>query len=748
MRKTGMFEVKLSILVSAVLVFASCSDDAIDRNKAGQTVHLDKPFMQDYSIKFFTADTSARLLKAFCDRNGYVQVLGDKGLLRPRGGEFLFPGTLVPDRQYRPVADMMITGLELHENQFVYGSPGALLSNAWAGRLWINHGINECRIIEGGNNFSFMVSDGRRVVFIRDSTVAWERDLRSVTDIVFDSGNNKFWVLAEGKLMRFDPEDRSLENVSTGQIITCIAILEKELIAGTDGGYIRLISNTGKEASGLISAMPVPSMTVINEIDGNLWFGSGKGAMMLRPDGRFNYYASERWLPSDSVIHISEGPGNSVLVLTDKGLGQICFKEMTLHDKAMFFEKQVRERHMRHGFNATLSSMRNGDVTTGSLEDSDNDGLWTSMYLASQAFRYSVTREDEALENVRESLDAMERLFSVNGIPGFPSRSFERRGYKYGDAPWRRASDPGWDWKSTTSSDEAIGHIFAYGVVADLIEEQSIRDRAVLLIDTLMSHILKNDLYLVDWDGKPTRWGRWNPEYVNSFPVSVGDRKLNSSNIIGMLQTAYHFTGKEKYRDAAFALMREHGYLENLARPMNVIGMAPDSSGELSRLLSETWNHSDDEMYYCGYWGLYNYAFNDTLKSIFREAIIDHWEAERPEREGLWNIMTSLTGISDFDLDEAVWYLQEYPLDLVEWDVSNSHRKDIVTRDPGFREQFTVEVLPPDELRIARHNANRFVPDGGGGGASEMSAGDIWLLPYWMGRYYKVIRAPMAPSGE
>jgi hypothetical protein len=47
---------------------------------------------------------------------------------------------------------------------------------------------------------------------------------------------------------------------------------------------------------------------------------------------------------------------------------------------------------------------------TGTLENLDNDGLWTAMYLAAEAFRYVVTKSDEALQNVRESLDAMERF--------------------------------------------------------------------------------------------------------------------------------------------------------------------------------------------------------------------------------------------------------------------------------------------------------------------------------------------------
>jgi hypothetical protein len=386
--------------------------------------------------------------------------------------------------------------------------------------------------------------------------------------------------------------------------------------------------------------------------------------------------------------------------------------------------------------------MEKGNVASGSVEDSDNDGLWTSMYLAAEAFRYAVTGSDEALQNVSESLDAMARLYTINQVAGFPSRSFERRGYKDDDKAWRRADDPEWDWKSTTSSDEAIGHIFAFGVIAELVDQPELREKSIKLIDTLMSHIVKNNFYLVDWNGKPTRWGRWNPDYVNAFPEMVGDRKLNSSNIIGMLQTAYHFTGKEKYREAAIYLMKEHGYLDNLMRPIKNIGVASGNADDLSKLLSEGWNHSDDEMYYCGYWGLYRYAFNDTLKAKYREAILDHWEAERPEKEGLWNLMTALTGVKEFDLNEAIWYLKEYPLDLIEWEIMNSHRRDIEFVEPNFRYQTIKEVLPPDELRIARHNVNRFDLDGNDTGMSEMSAGDIWLLPYWMGRYLEVISEP------
>ncbi len=738
---------KIPKIVKAILLFFTISAcDNVKQTDSDQEVHKDIPFLQDYSIKYYTSEPAVTLKEVACDRNGYIQVLSSKGLMRLRDGQFLFPGTIVRDFQDRQTSDKNIAGIGTYQDQFVYIDDKAVLSNAWAGKLYSRHNLTGARIFAGGDDFAFLISDGKSVSLLKNSENLWSGSLQAdeeVRDIKFDAGNSIFWILGQESITQFNPGSKKLERVFSGNNLTCIEVVPGKLIVGTSDGYFEIDSKTRKLTGDLHTRMPWTNLTTVSSIDGNLWFGSTWGAMKLRDDGKFDYYASERWIPSDTVVHIARGPENSVLILTNRGLGKICFEEMTLYDKAMFYEKQVRERHIRTGFNATVSSMIKGDVTTGSMEDSDNDGLWTSMYLAGETFRYAVTKSGEALQNVRESLEAMERLYSINGIPGFPSRSFERRGYKYDDEAWRRAEDPEWDWKSTTSSDEAIGHIFAFGAIAELVDEPELRGKAIMLIDTLMSHIVKNNFYMIDWNGEPTRWGRWHPDYVNARPDGVGDRKINSSNIIAMLQTAWHFTRKEKYKDAAFYLMNEHGYYKNLMKPIKEITYAPADADELSKDLSDGWNHSDDEMYYCGYWGLYRYAFNDTLKARFRETIIDHWEAERPEKEGLWNIMTAIADTRNIDLDEAVWYLQEYPLDLIDWSVKNSHRKDIEFVEPNFRRQTIKDVLPASELRISRHNANRFDLDDNGGGRAESSAGDIWLLPYWIGRYLGVISEPV-----
>jgi hypothetical protein len=255
-----------------------------------------------------------------------------------------------------------------------------------------------------------------------------------------------------------------------------------------------------------------------------------------------------------------------------------------------------------------------------------------------------------------------------------------------------------------------------------------------------MGYIVDNDMYIIDVDGEPTLWGKWNPDYVNGFPTNVGDRRLYSSNIIAFLQTAYKFTGKEKYKDKAYELMEKNGYLENLMRPISEIG--PSDADEWSKQLSHEWNHSDDEMYFLAYYGLYPYAFTPELKEQYKASIKDHWTVERPEKNALWNFIYAMTGEQDFDLEESVWFLKNYPLDLRNWSVKNSQRKDIELMPENFRKQTTKELLPLGELPLYRHNGNIFNLDREGNGDSLISAGDVWLLPYWMGRYIGVISAP------
>jgi len=601
--------------------------------------YVDHPFIQDSSQKIpLAADLgSAKLLKVRADRNGRVLVLSDQGLLQ------VHEGRLKPDRQHRPLTDMKIEDMDIHQGQFVYLTDEFVLSNAWAGRL------------------------------------QKDRDAWPVARTMEDGGQRT--------------EDRKPK-----------------------------------------AKLPCTDIHCTKTIGEKTWFGTPRGAFAVGRQGQIDYYASGRWLVDDRVVDIAPGPDGSVLILSETGLSIIHFEKMTLAEKATHFDKLTRQRHIRYGFNSALVMSEPGDLSTGTLVDQDNDGLWTAMYLAGELFRYDVTKSNNVLRNCYESFDAMERLTEITPMEGFPARSFDRAGYQVADkSRWQQAADERWVWKATTSSDEIVGHFLAYALFAEIVPEKAWRDRAITLIDAIMDHIVRHDWYLVDYDGKPTQWGKWHPDYVNGFPRQVGDRRLNSVEIISFLQTAYHFTGKEIYKQKAFELFEDHGYLDNIMIPIDEIGRVPGID------LTTEWNHSDDELAFLSYWILYRYAFNDELRTQYREAIKGHWQAERPEKNPLWNFIYADTGAEEFDLSESIWSLKEFPLDMISWTVRNSERKDLQFLEPNFRQQTTPNVLPPDERPMSKYNGNAFRLDGGNGGRREFS-GDIYLLPYWMGRYLGLIQ--------
>ncbi len=418
----------LSLLVLfAALFFYSCS-----KTTTKQPVHEDKPFVQDYSIKYYSDTTKLNLLSAYSDRNGVIQILAKEGLQHPYNGKLLYHGTIESDNSYRFMKSKKISATGIYDKQLVYLSDSVVFSNAWAGTLFSKHTLPNAKLFAGGKDFTFLVSDGKSLQLIKDSKNLYSGTLPDdeVISIRYQEKTGDFWILGKKTLYVLSSAN-ILTKVFEGMNFTSFDIVDKgqKIIIGTTDGYIEFDPATKKQVGAINKKLPVTNITFVKEINGKVWFGSNEGAFALRTDNKFDYYYGERWLPGNKVIQISEGPENSVLVLTTAGLGQIVFKEMTLQDKAVYFEEQVRMRHIRNGFNASLDGMEKGNLSTGYMSDSDNDGLWTTMYLGGEIFRYAATKDSVALQNCRESLDAMERLYTVNPVPGFPARSFERSGH-------------------------------------------------------------------------------------------------------------------------------------------------------------------------------------------------------------------------------------------------------------------------------------------------------------------------------
>lgn len=502
--------------------------------------------------------------------------------------------------------------------------------------------------------------------------------------------------------------------------------------------------------------MPWPELTCRTTVLDGVWFGTTRGAFFQR-DGtnsryatpsapgleppRFRYYAGKRWLCDDHVLDVAVDHHGHVWVLTRTGINKIEFHQTTLAAKADWFHRKIRSRNIRCGFTAERRLLVPGEITSSEMIDTDNDGGWTSYYLGSLAARYAVTREEETRRQAWESFAALERLQSIHTNTGFPARTFERKGFKFSDPDrWRDASEPGWEWKGHTSSDEVCSQTFAHALMWELVAHPG-PERARLATNyvRIVDHILAHDLYLVDVDGKPTLWGRWNPDYVNWFPHTIHDRQLNSAELTASLQLAYAMTGSVRYRDKAYELFAQHGYLTNILSSLKLIAPTPGYVHQ-GNDMGDEWNHSDDELAFFTYWPLVRFAFTDELRAKYLTVVREHLEIERPERYPIWNFIAAACGVREFDAAGSLWTLRGTPMDTIAWRVTNSHRQDLTKLPPNFMGRQLRELLPPGERLIARINTQPFILDQGDDATD--FPGDEFLLGYWLGRYVGAISAP------
>lgn len=699
-------------------------------NSSGQIVDI--PFKQATSVKYsFHEDLKqAELYKIVVDYNNVVYLLTDNGLFRE------YPGNVISkDVSYRALNNIIPIDICTQEETgfLFYLYEDRFLTNSYAGTVYSTIGKNKYKkIIVNKFGSILLIGENEVAIFARNKMdYSFQFDLNWKNIYVY---NGEFYLQNEHSIYRL--KNKGWHKIHESEDITCLSFVGDKILVGTNNGFYSLNLSDFSIRTKKENKLPVSKITKILNVNGKNWFTTPNGAFVFE-SGEYRYFASKRWLNQNNIIDATFDNNGNIYFLTPDGLNKVEYITHTLAEKARYFEENIRKYHMRYGFVCATRLTTPFDVTTAEIIDHDNDGLWTSFYLGSQAFRYATTKEPIAKEYCWESFEAFERLLSVNPLKGFPSRTFERKGFKVSDPKrWRNSQEPEWEWKGTTSSDEFVAYIFVAAVMDKLVvENDAERKRIAVFIDQIMTHIIENDYYFIDSDGKPTTWGRWNPEYVNMYPRHVFDRKLNSTLLIAGLQLAYHLTEKEIYKTEAFKMINEFGYLENMM--VSMINMKPDKINYDGIIMGDSWNHSDDEMAFLTYWPLYHYAYNDSLKEKYKWIIRDHLEIEKPERNAAWNIISyGLSG--DIDVESTLWHLHEFKLDLMSYSIRNSHRKDIDFLPENFRNQTTKRLLTPGERTTHRHNANPFQLDGGSDGTSKL-AGDEFLLPYWMCRYYGVV---------
>ncbi len=157
---------------------------------------------------------------------------------------------------------------------------------------------------------------------------------------------------------------------------------------------------------------------------------------------------------------------------------------------------RCQKYHLREGLVGGIQLQTPGKVEGGHRQHTDdNDGLWTAMYVASEAFRYGATGDSQAKRNARRSLEALMFLERITNIPGFVARSIipiDDEARKYG-GEWHPSADGKWWWKGDTSSDELDGHFFAYAVYYDAAADDAEKKEIGEYVSRIIDHIIKHD---------------------------------------------------------------------------------------------------------------------------------------------------------------------------------------------------------------------------------------------------------------
>lgn len=517
---------------------------------------------------------------------------------------------------------------------------------------------------------------------------------------------------------------------------------------------------------------------------GDMWFGTRLG--LIRFDGKdWHYRQGPRWLPNDEVRQILAGGDGSVVAATAGGLGRIEFRPMTLAEKATLYEGEIQRYVKRtpYGFVAEAPLGKPADRSTANPQDSDNDGLWTAMYGAGECFAVGATGDHGARTRAKQAFEALRFLQVVTqggehpAPKGFVARSIrstelpdpnvgglasDRESQKHDklwkayEPRWPRSADGKWYWKSDTSSDELDGHFFFYPLYHDLCADTPAeKERVREVVKNLADHFLEHGFLFVDHDGRPTRWGIYSPQELNSNPLWWAERGLNSLSMLSYLAVATHVTGDPKYETASRELIERHGYAQNAM--FTKVQYGPGSG-----------NQSDDEMAFMCYYSLLRYSRNEALKTQIRYSFFSYWSNERAELNPFFNFafaaqnlgtaITNTWGAYPVGpwpgwLEDSRATLHGFPLDRLNWSHRNSHRldlirlgqqqaKDLYEPERSARgHRVNGKVLPVENRHFGHWNTDPWDLDYHGN-ASELSAGTVFLLPYYMGLYHGYIAKP------
>lgn len=531
--------------------------------------------------------------------------------------------------------------------------------------------------------------------------------------------------------------------------------------------------------------------------DGIRWLGADNGLTAVdlaaeRDSFRVMYFSAERYLPDNSVKSLYACK-NVIWVLCKTGVAKIEMKEITCEEKANILFDETRKAVDRRGMvtNKKLTEPRNIDSFV-SYGHSDNDGCFTAAFAIGEIFHYAYLKRingpsaPETLNAKAAALRACEACLLLMNIPGrgngFVARSYLAQDEPLPDdglffektadgtavclettaakqrgmvgmkvkcsepVPERLArlyrslgySDVGIRYKGDTSSDEVTLHflnmLFAYDLLCE--DDEELRDIIKSSCKNLIDHIIDNGYMLMECDGKPTTWAKWNPEYFNS-ETGWADACLNSAELLMYLKVAVHILDDDKYQREYTKLIKEYHY-DDL--PLLHYDRFTHMSYACGNECAEEMMYGDNMLAVCAFWGLISLEEDEKLKEKYRKALRT-WDHTLLREINPGYIYPCKLVCPDYPLDEeriADWFYHNNVSRLVSG--VSMDRKDLPRKTLLGGSAETGWHMQPDELMIAKYDRNyNSYYDRISADLINVESCYVYTFAYWTGKYYGFI---------
>lgn len=293
-------------------------------------------------------------------------------------------------------------------------------------------------------------------------------------------------------------------------------------------------------------------------------------------------------------------------------------------------------------------------------------------------------------------------------------------------------------YKTDTSADELIGHMFLFKIINDTIAKEDPEIKALLVeaVDSLAQHISDNSYMLVDATGQPTTWANFG-RTLFCTGSSVAETSLHALVLLSIFKTAAYITGYQKweneYRMAAldpayeYARIASQHYERMMAAVKYTVGNATvhllgnvvgtlKSTDLVEMLYRFILNYSSEELATLAFYTMFSLEDDEELLNYYRQAVDDWWFSMRYSENPLWYIIYQLAypekeikdAYGNDIVETAVWSLSRHPVDTVSYYASNLSRDDIGQIDltaiaPNLRERLTynkktsIRITPLEE---------------------------------------------------